>query len=208
MRRLAFLTLGLLTACLPELHEVLGRACDDAHPCPDALFCVDGTCRADTPADVTVLDVTFESGLTSFEGTTGARLTASSAAHQGSGALRVSTGETSTLPFGALSLADAMTVGTGVYCASAWLEHGTGAANLSLTLRAYGGANGTSLLAESTPGVVQLSGSKQWLRATTQLGIDASTVSAVRLVVTSANAIPADFFVDDVRVVRAWRDCD
>lgn len=209
MRRLGFLTLGLVCACVPDLHAVLGKACDDPHPCPDALFCVDGACSETTPADVAVLDVDFEGGIGSFEATSGARLLANTATpHAGTTALKILTGETATLPFGALSLPDAMTVGTGRYCASAWVLHGQGDGALSLTLRTYGGVNGTSLQAESTAGVATVSGARAWQRVTTELPVDATEVSSVRLVVTSQSPITADFSIDDVHVVRAWRSCD
>ncbi|MBX7102366.1 MAG: hypothetical protein K1X89_31910, partial [Myxococcaceae bacterium] len=35
-----------LSACLPELHDVEGKACDSANPCPSPLTCQAGVCRS------------------------------------------------------------------------------------------------------------------------------------------------------------------
>ena len=38
-------------ACIPPRHPVEGKACNDAHPCPDPLFCVEGVCSQQPPPD-------------------------------------------------------------------------------------------------------------------------------------------------------------
>lgn len=199
--------LGLFGGCVPPLHEVIGRACDASHPCPDALLCVAGTCQAEAPEDVVVFTADFEDGTGGFEPTTGARLTIGTTPHGAARALKVTPGETAQLPFGAQTLPTAMAVGNGRYCASAWALHGLGDGALALTLRAFGGSGGTTLLAESTAGVARVSTPRAYQALATGLDVDADVVSAVRLVITSASPIPADFSLDDVRVVRAYASC-
>ncbi|MBX7114125.1 MAG: hypothetical protein K1X64_07295 [Myxococcaceae bacterium] len=36
--------LCLGAACIPARHPVIGQACDEGHPCPDALRCAEGVC--------------------------------------------------------------------------------------------------------------------------------------------------------------------
>lgn len=52
MRPLALLTLTLaLASCLPIPTELIGKACDETHPCGGELFCVAGRCAASLPPE-------------------------------------------------------------------------------------------------------------------------------------------------------------
>ena len=40
-----------VVACFPARHELEGKACNDVHPCPANLFCVDLTCVSTAPLE-------------------------------------------------------------------------------------------------------------------------------------------------------------
>lgn len=44
LRCLAFAVCVLFAGCLPERHDLEGRACNSVHPCPDPLLCLSQVC--------------------------------------------------------------------------------------------------------------------------------------------------------------------
>lgn len=44
----------IAAACLPKAHELEGKACAEAHPCPSPLVCVDELCLSQSALDGSV----------------------------------------------------------------------------------------------------------------------------------------------------------
>jgi hypothetical protein len=207
--------LALITSvgCLPDFHPLEGAACDALKPCPGELRCLANLCLSAATPDAVLLTSDFEAGLGGWEGTPGSRVTAGPLSPRGGlQALRASGSDGSTSGFGGQTTTTTLAVGSGRYCASGFALHGQGNGVLTMQLRAFGGAGGTALLTESSaaaPGATARlpATGKIYQPLRVELEIDAAVVSSVRLVVTSSSPAPADFFIDDLTVIRTVNAC-
>lgn len=207
------LVTGTNAACLPDFHPLEGKACDATRPCPESLTCIADICLNAAQADATLLTSDFEAGVGGWEALVGSRITPGTLSpHGGLQALRISGSDGSNAAFGSHTTASTLPVASGRYCATGFALHGLGTAPLTMQLRSFGGAGGTALLVESSasaPGAAAKlpATGKAYQPVRAELEINSAVVSAVRLVVTTGSPAPADFFIDDLKVVRTVKGC-
>ena len=201
------------SSCFPPAHSLVGRACDDADPCPTPLYCVDGACSQTRAPDVTLLTADFETGFSGWEASSSSRLSRVTTQHHGGAAsLRVGASD-GPATLGTHTSTAAVAVASGRHCATAWVLHGAAAAaSVTLQVRALGGVNNATVVAQSD--LAQPSASAavpatgrvfQLLKA--ELQVDAAEATAVVLAVECGSSAPADIFVDDVSLVRTAGAC-
>jgi hypothetical protein len=205
----ALLALSAALGCLPPLTSAEGLPCDEGHPCPDGLRCDARLCTAQAAVepDVVLFTADFEAGVGPWIGVpSGALSQAVDQWRGGAASLKVSARD-GAKGVGVETQPGQLAVGSGLYCATGWARHGLGSAALSLTLRALGGAGGAAVIAQSAstdPGssvTVPASG-KAFLELRAALRVDAATATDVRLRLDYQNPPPADFYLDDVKVLR------
>lgn len=195
--------------CLPPLTSAEGLPCDEGHPCPDGLHCDARVCTGQAPIepDVVLFTSDFEAGVGPWVGGPSSALS-QAVDQRRSGAASLRVGARDGVPaIGVETQPGQIAVGTGLYCATGWARHGLGTAALSLTLRALGGAGGAAVIAQSKstdPGssVAVPAGGRAFLEVRAALRVDAATATDVRLRLDYQNPPPADFYLDDVKVLR------
>ena len=197
-RIVRFVSLVLLVGCLPAPHSVIGAACDDARdPCPEPLYCVLGRCQEDVPPDTVVLFSDFEAADSRWEG----RRTQLSSAQRHDGGSSLQVIATETAPPAVETRANAIGGVAGIYCASAWVRHGLGNGLVTLEVRGFNVGGALVAPGPAITFMVPDSG-RTFDRLQTGFFSDGGSVSDVRVSVSSNGASPADFYLDDVTVVR------
>ncbi|MBL8954099.1 MAG: hypothetical protein JNK82_25205 [Myxococcaceae bacterium] len=198
MRPVSLVLLPLLFAACPEPHSVIGAACDDARdPCPEPLYCVLGRCQVDVPPDTVVLFSDFEAADNRWEG----RRVSISSAQKADGGSSLLVTATETEPAAVETRANAIGGVAGLYCASGWVRHGL--SNGAVTFELRGFSAGGALVAAGAPVTFALpDAGRTFARLQTGFFSDGGSVSDVRVSVASNGATPADFYLDDVTVLR------
>lgn len=199
MRRVSLMLLE--SACLPEKHSVIGAACNDVtDPCPEDLKCSLGKCTDMPLPDFTVLSSPFETTWEPWSTGAGAQKFALVATpkHLGSSSVHVSGADS--LPPNAYTKRDELVTDTGLHCVSAWLMHGMSNGPITMEFRSYKPNGATH---ETTPieSFAVPDAGKAWGQLTTQLSVDVTQVNKLELVIKTGPA-PADFYMDDVTIIR------
>jgi hypothetical protein len=204
--RALLLPLLAVCACLPPLSGVEGKACDEAHPCPDALFCVANVCSVDDatvnpPAQPrTVFSDDCETAQ-SWTVTSGRFFSNVTPARTGAGACRLQAAEGSATAFGLES--SAIPVQSGTYCARAFLQQGVVPTRTVLTLRRYGGSSGTTLVEESPPAVFPAdAGSTAWRAVSSSFVVDLASTAAVKVALSADARAQSSVLFDDLVVTQ------
>ena len=201
----------LLCACLPPLSSVEGKACDDAHPCPDALFCVANVCRVEpgttaTPMTRSVLSDDCEA-MGSWTLFGGGRFAAPvTPAHEGSGACRLQASDGQATEFGVVSRE--LPVQSGTWCATVAMAQGPVPARATLALRRFGGAGGTTLLEESPLATLATDAGTNYRLRSTGFEVDLATTTSVRLAVSVEARVGASVLFDAVQVTQTTPSLD
>lgn len=196
----------LLSGCLPPLSAVEGKACDDAHPCPDALFCVANVCSVDsTPPTTPMTRRVFGDDCESMANWTlsgGSRLfVPNTPAYAGSSSCRMQASDGPATAFGVES--QALAVQTGLFCASAYLRQGTVPARATLVLRRFGGPAGTTLVEETpmTPAsTLAADAGLGFQLVTTRLPVDLATTAGVKVAMSVEARVGASVLFDELVV--------
>lgn len=208
----AAVVLGFFS-CLPPLSAVEGKPCDDAHVCPDALFCVEGLCARELPTTTNDAGTPVVRQLLRDDCETlgnwmlvgGTRLAQATApVHAGANSCRVSTGDT---PGTAVAIESAaLPVQTGTYCVRAWLAQGLIPSRAVITLRRYGGPLGTTLLEESpmTPANTSLADAGASFRElAASIDADLNDTTGVKVSLTMEALPGVSAYFDELVVMHA-----
>lgn len=191
----------VFASCLPAPHTLIGASCDNVtDPCPEELFCVFRKCSENVPPDVTVLSSDFEGG-TIAPWVRGSLVTTHK--HGGAASLRLAGADTT--PPNATTNKAALPVATGLHCVTAWALHGLSSEPVTLQLRTYG-VSGALSETSPTATFLQPATGKAWGKLATQLFVDAEVVTAIQLMLELNAPTPADFYVDDVTLIRTAKD--
>lgn len=196
----------ILSGCLPPLSSVEGKACDEAHPCPDGLFCVENVCRVDdTPPTTPTTRQVFGDDCESMANWTlsgGGRLfVPSTPAYSGAASCRVQASDGPATAFGLES--QAIAVQDGLYCASAFLRQGVVPARATLVLRRYGGPTGTTLV-EETPMIpsstLAADAGLGFQNVRAKLPVELATTSGVKVALSVEARVGASVLFDELVV--------
>lgn len=207
-RRLGALALVLVTACLPALSDVEGRACNADKPCPDDLSCFEGACTRTIPSPmpVTVFEDGCEAGVTNWKGFNNASLAqVRMPVTQGTFACSVAAAEMAT-SFGTELERDRVPLRKGRYCATMSLARGNVTPQLVLSLRSHQGTAAAGLLDSSAATDASMlradaGAGYQTLRAELEVNPGGTPeATGVSLAVTGPLVPRATFFFDAVRV--------
>ncbi len=209
----------LMLGCMPPLHSIAGSACNADHPCPSpfvcnsASICVEGAGAgggAGGGGVVVAFKDDFEAGVANWDSPIGSRTQPSMVQKNGGMSSMRTTAPESASSIRIETLHDVILVGTGRYCARAFVRNGMAApAAIRMQLRTYGGAAGTTLLDQSdlaAPGAAATSPAG-FTSIEAELDVDASTAQKVSVLVECGSPSPAEIFVDDVLVERRADAC-
>ncbi len=202
--RLAVCTFLVLSGCLPPLTSVEGTLCDEARPCPDALFCVDGVCRADgtRPEVRLVFADDCESAATTspWVAVNGAlREAGLSGLISGSRACRLSAGE---MPAATYSLNTSLGVRRGTYCVEASWAQTTSPSAARVYLRRFADLGASTLLEERVSNPLLADAGVAARRAQTSIAVDDEVQTAAVQLVLSVDWRSRAAIVFDEVVVR------
>lgn len=223
--------LGALAACFPAAHELVGRACDEAHPCPNALLCVAGTCRASAatpeadagdgggwdaatpPSDAgadgggenLLPNGGFEAGLSGWapSSTESSLELTTGPVRSGASAAHVFTPQSTGSRVGIALDKSVLTnvPANATYCIESWVSRGTVRSNITLIARRY--ASSSSF--EDFTGTVLTLPDDGWHRFKGKVVAVAPYTWAVNFRFSVDHVPDAGYFVDDARV---WVDAD
>ena len=196
-----------LAACFPAPADLVGKACDDAHRCPEELVCACGTCQ--TPSAVpdagTITnlqdDSDFEAGI--FDTAWSTPNVAdhlqfeSTRVHSGNyaGQLTTDGGGTATLTSRAFSL---HATSGGLHCATVWVSSDEiTAPTLQLVRNLLNGPPVTSGTPPSS--TATLDGGAQWVQLQTTISREVTDLD-MQMSVYAPLVDGGSLFVDDVQV--------
>jgi hypothetical protein len=208
--RLAVCTFLVLSACLPPLSSVEGTSCDEARPCPDALFCLEGVCRADgTRPEVRLVfaDDCESAGTSPWVAVNGAlREPGLAALVAGSRACRLSAGE---MPAATYSLNASLGVRRGTYCVEGSWGQSTTPSPARFFLRRFSDLSASTLVEERASSPLLADAGISARRTSTSIAVDdESQTAAVQLVLSVDWRARAAIYFDEVVVRHAEPGAD